>query len=345
MLIHDTRILTCSNAWILPASRLYGYHVVSIAYRLLPHAQLPHMLSDCADALRWCIQNLASIIGTDQVDLNSFVVAGDSAGGMLSTLCGHYLDPKPKAVISLFGITDPTDNVFHLKTGRNPWGPYAAERDEDEMRRHLERRDLSEAEVICPWDWEVDMPLEQLRSYWGMPSFTPNESHAYRMDLNRLMSNDGTRFAYLLQRHRYQSDKEFEEGMKLYSPYHLLQEGRSYPPTVILHGKKDRMVSVEQSYRFAARLKELGVPVEERYPPDGDHSFDAVIEVRQVREFKHRSGADSALEPGRCRVGRVYCPLYGIPGKALAGRGKRPDSGEWDIVVIFIACTFTIQRR
>lgn len=58
---------------------------------------------------------------------------------------------------------------------------------------------------------------------------------------------------------------------RLASP--LMQATKNAPPFVLLHGEADATVPVEQSRRMAARLKELGVPVEAVYYPGADHSF------------------------------------------------------------------------
>ena len=56
------------------------------------------------------------------------------------------------------------------------------------------------------------------------------------------------------------------------SPIHLA--GADSPPTLLLHGARDRLVSPQQGPRLAARLEELGVPHVHIEIPGATHGFD-----------------------------------------------------------------------
>jgi acetyl esterase/lipase len=272
------------NAWVVPAFQLYGYHVVSVAYRFLPHVSLPEEVGDCKDALVWCFEHLPSILGADTIDTARYVVAGDSAGGTLSTICGHVFEPKPKAVIDVFGVVDITDKYFHTPLPEdqpNPWGEYSQPRDEQELEKLLGDRDPSKAEVICPWDWELEpnMSVEDLRLFWGTPDFTPSEKDFLRMDMVKHSGKRSNKFSILFRREKL-SDEEFLAKCKEWSSYYMLDERkREYPPTFFLHGTGDTAVPVEQSSMMAKKLRELGVPVGEAYCEGGQHCFENKIEV------------------------------------------------------------------
>lgn len=87
------------NSWVSEAFGSRGYHIISIAYRFIPQCGIDDSISDCIDAFKWCLLHLPTILGSSTIDIPRYVVAGDSAGGTFSTLCGHLFDPKPKAVI------------------------------------------------------------------------------------------------------------------------------------------------------------------------------------------------------------------------------------------------------
>ena len=80
------------------------------------------------------------------------------------------------------------------------------------------------------------------------------------------------------------------ERWRAASPIHLA-EGDS-PPTLLLQGTRDRLVSPRHSTRLRQRLEELGVPCWELRIPGGTHGFDvarsglvAAIEERALRRF------------------------------------------------------------
>ena len=282
------------------------YHVVSVAYRYLPHVQMDEIMRDITDALDWCLGRLPSIVGEDSIDLDAYVAAGDSAGGTLSSLCGSLLNPRPRVVIDVFGVTDMTDPFFYRKLSADRLAlPYLQDiepRDREDQARSLASRDQSLAEVICPWDWELEpnMSEEDLRVFWGTPDFKVEPKHRYRMDLNKVLNRDGSRLSLLLQREKYDSEEAFLEG-----PHDLLLDVRqkgsadhlaseTYPPTFILHGDADNAVPVEQSYRFEKRLKELGVEVEAVYCPGGEHCFENKIEVCPTAPYSSNRAGQSA---------------------------------------------------
>jgi acetyl esterase/lipase len=100
------------------------------------------------------------------------------------------------------------------------------------------------------------------------------------MDLNNYLAMKDERFSILFRKDTFESEEDYVKYVKSVSPYHLLDsESKPYPPTFILHGTGDTAVPVEQSYKFAKKLRELGVEVDERYKDGGEHCFENKIEV------------------------------------------------------------------
>lgn len=115
----------------------------------MPEASFDEILSDCKDSLAWSIANLPEILGPDRINIDNYVVGGDSAGGTLSTLAGHLFEPKPKVVINVFGLVDSLDLPQQRVSGE-AWSLKYDNR-EEVMEKAKMNRDPSKAEFICPW--------------------------------------------------------------------------------------------------------------------------------------------------------------------------------------------------
>ncbi len=158
------------NAWMSEAFGSRGYHIVSVAYRFSPQCGMEDQLSDCADALKWCLSHLPSILAASNIDINRYVIAGDSAGGTIATQCAHLFDLKPKAVIDVYGAVSMTDPWYHVvrRDGLNVnKTEYLEAREDAEMQKAIEDRNPANAEVMSPWDWELEpkMSVTQLQSF------------------------------------------------------------------------------------------------------------------------------------------------------------------------------------
>ena len=77
-----------------------GFVVVSIDYRLAPETKLPAIAEDVEDAFRWLRSSGVDEFG---IDPDRIGVVGHSAGGYLTLLAGHRVDPAPSALVSFYG--------------------------------------------------------------------------------------------------------------------------------------------------------------------------------------------------------------------------------------------------
>jgi acetyl esterase len=86
--------------------RYGGAHVLSIDYRLAPEHPFPAAPDDCQAALRWAFEH-AEELGADP---NRIAVAGDSAGGNLSTVMALLArkgeNPMPHFQLLIYPVTD-----------------------------------------------------------------------------------------------------------------------------------------------------------------------------------------------------------------------------------------------
>ena len=291
------------NQWVYPSFHVErGYHIVSTSYRLIPHASLDDILADLRDCLTWCRQNLPRLVGETNVDLDRYVVAGDSAGGTLSLFCGLMFEPKPRAVLDLYGIVDFADPFFHVKPKLPldcvPPGWHLPSTTEDKLVVLSKQRDLREAKTFCPWHWELEpsLPLASLRSYWGTPELQPDDSDKLRMDLRKYQTEQGRLMMWMLFHGETCADEaEFIDRCHQYNILRRIRSAADLPPTYIIHGTADIEVPHSQSVALDQHLTGLGHPHVAVWIEGGAHAFDNQITV-------------SLLVIDKCRVDALQSP-------------------------------------
>jgi acetyl esterase/lipase len=77
--------------------------VVAIDYRLAPEAKLPAIVDDLRDAAAWIREQGPARFG---IASERLAVAGHAAGGYLTLLSGHAVEPRPRALVSFYGYGD-----------------------------------------------------------------------------------------------------------------------------------------------------------------------------------------------------------------------------------------------
>lgn len=89
--------------WIKESFLPRGYAVVSIDYRLAPETKLPLIVADIEDAFRWIRERGPQLFAADP---QRIAVIGGSAGGYLTLVSGYRVQPRPTALVSLWGYGD-----------------------------------------------------------------------------------------------------------------------------------------------------------------------------------------------------------------------------------------------
>ena len=258
------------------------FHIVSVSYRYIPQVGIAEEIEDCVDAFQWCRQHLPSIV--PGIDIKKYWVGGDSAGGTLSSMMGHHLQPAPRAVLDVYGVVDFLDPHFY--------NPYPAAIDltgredlEQRLKVAIKDRDPSNAAHARPARFHLGLPVEVLRSFWGKEDLKLDvEAATFDCDLYDYTTATGQRVTLLLRKEECETNEAFDERCRERSALHMLDKkakdgAKAYPPCFILHGTGDALVPVDQSYRFEQRLKDLGVPVQARYFDGEPHGFDQRIDV------------------------------------------------------------------
>ncbi|KAK4148536.1 putative isoprenylcysteine alpha-carbonyl methylesterase ICMEL2 [Chaetomidium leptoderma] len=276
--------------WMAPGFRQRGCHFVSHNYRLAPQARVDDQLADCLEAVSWCRANLPSILGADKVDVDRYVLCGESAGGHLATLMGlHLSNPTPRAIVDVYGVVDflslPAFGVEDQRPSRATQGPWSGKFSEATLNNLL--RDRDPANILtdaCSWNEFERLTDIELSQLWAT-EFRYTERVLMQAELHMMQSlsrsADGLRVG-IMHNEKFSSEEELIAFVRSMSPLRVLQQritqGKKgpelYPPTAFLHGTGDADVPVEQSYAMAGVLRDADVPVVESYEEGGLHVFD-----------------------------------------------------------------------
>jgi acetyl esterase/lipase len=238
--IHGGALIMGNRANIAPGQRdRYldaGFVVISIDYRLAPETKLPAIAEDVEDAFRWVREHGGEILG---IDPNRVGVVGHSAGGYLTLLAGHRVDPTPQALVAFYGYgdlvgdwyskPDPFYNTFDQVTDADAHRA-VGEREVVDGSADPARRDFylwSRQNGL--WPLKVGGRDPRAESDWFAP-FCPAEN--------------------------------------------VSANGLKYPPTLLLHGDADTDVPYGQSVHMARQLAAAGVEHEFITIPGGPHGFD-----------------------------------------------------------------------
>ncbi|KAK3402668.1 Alpha/Beta hydrolase protein [Sordaria brevicollis] len=263
--------------WLVPGFRKRGYHLVSHNYRLAPQAALDHQLADSIEAVEWCRKNLPSILGEGKVDVDRYVLVGESAGGCLVTLMGlHLTSPPPRAIVDIYGLVDFWYYINMPDCTPKQW---KGEFTDEELEQFIGDRELNNVLTdACCWNEQELFPEEEISKRWAADIKYDRrfrmqaEAHQWRS----IRSLPGDVLKAFMHSERFPDKAELNKFITSMSSLKVLQEDkqRPYPPTAFLHGTADEPVPVQQSYDLAATLRERGVPVIERYEAGEPHVFD-----------------------------------------------------------------------
>jgi acetyl esterase/lipase len=237
--IHGGALIMGNREWIrnwrlLSFADQNGFAVMAIDYRLAPETKLPAIISDIEAAFTW--------LGSDgakefHLDPNRMIACGESAGGYLTLVSGYRVNPRPKALVVLFGYGD-LDADWYTKP--NPYPGYTANK-----VTHEKAMQQSDGTVIS------DGSLRKgsggtIYQYYRQNGLWPQEVSGFNPD-------------------------SLAREIGPYEP--IKNVTREFPPTFWMHGTMDTDVPFEESLKMADQFKKHGVPYILIPIDKGEHAF------------------------------------------------------------------------
>ena len=298
------------NHFTIPAwvSRIFHHcHIVSVAYRFAPCVTMEDMVQDCHDAYRWCQTHLDELLADKGgCDVDSYILAGASAGAGLATLLPFRIDGVPaKAIIDVNGPVDFVVQQEHMLSRRKTLAPWSGSISLSEIRTLMEDHEPSHAVTFIA-NQEAGIPPENgekgagmsekpelaLKRLWGVPddAWTFTERNRLQWELNGYIGSTGGLVSASLPLSDDLTVEDSEARMRRFSALYLLDTRPSYPPTIFIHGTADAVVPVQESQEMAKKLRSMGVAVDEVYLQDKGHGAVNRIQV-SIETTRRRANA------------------------------------------------------
>jgi acetyl esterase/lipase len=79
-----------------------GIAIISADYRLLSPCTGHDVLEDIVDLFAFLART--KVLGTVQIDITRLAAVGNSAGGLCAFLAAIHANPKPRALLSMYGL-------------------------------------------------------------------------------------------------------------------------------------------------------------------------------------------------------------------------------------------------
>ena len=211
-----------------------GYTIVSIDYRLAPEIKLPSLIEDVEDAFQWVYSEGPELFNAD---VSRLAVAGASAGGYLTLTAGFRVEPRPAALVSIFGYGDLIGD-WYSQPSPHP--------------RH-QRIVMSREEAF---QQVSGLPIADSRDRKG---------------------NGGAFYLHCRQQGIWPQQisgwDPHTEAEKFYPYMAVKNVTPDYPPTLLLHGTEDTDVPYEQALMMVKELKKHGVENRLISLEGGEHGF------------------------------------------------------------------------
>ncbi|KAM0753045.1 alpha/beta-hydrolase [Meredithblackwellia eburnea MCA 4105] len=251
-------------AWIKKEALEAGIAFASADYTLLTPQDGHVLIEDVIDLFSFIRNSLNTelkirgLVGPG-IDTQTVFAAGASAGGFMAYLAGLYVEPKPKAIVSLYGMGGDwlLDDWFTQKT--EPFamgGKFPIVRSTKEFQQVLDTSSSRPPTTNSAFNGErftymiwLIQEARMLQVVFGEPDMVES--------LKRLPRND-------------RAGRVSSRAKRLMP---ALVADSSFPPTYLIHGDRDVVISVNESRSFEKVLARLGVEHLYREVEGADHGL------------------------------------------------------------------------
>ncbi|GJJ13184.1 hypothetical protein Clacol_007435 [Clathrus columnatus] len=284
--------------WIYNRAMVAGYAFITANYRLLVPSSAHDIVADIKDLFIFIKNEINHVIRLngrpEGVDSEKLIVAGNSAGGTCAYLAAINADPKPKAMLSVYGMGGELMTPHYLSLKEGPVYP---------NRERIEAKDYPE--FVYPKCKELNPTSASTPTYHGDDYYIPGYPSNPRMLVMRIYLQAGDYLDYYTGQHSpslseglrdHLTAKETVDWKPLIPPEHLCLfaqfNASKFPPSYLIHGTADTLVDFSESLTLYNLLVARGVPVVLKACEGMEHSFD----YDDTAEDKWGSMFDEAFE-------------------------------------------------
>lgn len=207
--------------WLAAACSERDYTLVSLDYRLAPETQLPEIIRDVEDGFTWIKEKGPSLFAADP---KRIAVVGGSAGGYLTLITGYRAQPKPVALVALWGYGD----------------------------------------LVGPWYSEPSPHARHQQSKLTGVEAWKQVSGPAVSDSRERKGDGGAFYQYCRQQGSWPksvSGWDPKTEAEKFNPFMPVKNvSKDYPPTLLIHGDADTDVPYEQSTLMAEQFTKHSVP-------------------------------------------------------------------------------------
>ncbi|KIK92431.1 hypothetical protein PAXRUDRAFT_793019 [Paxillus rubicundulus Ve08.2h10] len=295
-------------SWLQKRLSRHGCIFISADYRLVPPSHGHDIIDDIRDAFAFVRNTLNRLLETEadadrtgryRVDPKAIGVAGTSAGGLCAYLAAMHVSPKPRVLMSMYGMGGDFFTPHYLTPKSGPF--------------------LRGREMLDPKDFPTFLhpgsatlyPLSASPLAYHPPTYhIPGYPSNPRMLIGRLYLQLGTFLDYYTGQHHPSLSAILRQSMprdngpgdhqasypqipdRDQNLFPQLGVTCNWPPTCLVHGTSDTAVLVHESRNMVRLLHENGVGAELLEVEGKEHSFDYEPGAEDLHEvlFDHVVG-------------------------------------------------------
>lgn len=285
-----------------------GFSFLSANYQLIPPATGHRILEDIKDLFSFLENGIDDVLkahGRDEsIDTGRIAVIGTSAGGLCAYLAGIHAKPKPRAVLSMYGMGGnffvsvySTPHVIIKAYTFLETHHYLAPKSAPFFRGRELLDPKTFSEFMFPNSITLSPVFSSPLSYYGSDHSIPGYPSNPRMLLARLYLQLGNFLDYYTDEHQGSLSEILRDHLNaekdmtflgwssliplIHHPLFPQLNISSFPPTFFIHGSQDTAVPVEDSCSLHTQLQSNGIVTTLKVCAGMEHSFDYESDAEQ----------------------------------------------------------------